>query len=103
MSLDLRQWFRSADLPDREDVNGKTAFRLLSMAVFFGLLFGLVAVSISADIVFIAILAGVLVSQMLWVILPMKKIRARARRLFTGEAGEDLYDDLDERRGGGLR
>lgn len=72
------------------------------MLLFFGVLVALVAVSLSADIVAIGILAGVMVSQMLYVILPMDRIRASARRLYTGEAGEEVYEDL-ENRGGRLR
>jgi hypothetical protein len=39
---------------------------------------------------------------MLYVVLPVERIRARAYRLWSGEAGEDAYEELEER-GGRLR
>lgn len=99
---DLRSRLRSADLPSRDQVTARSAFRVGSMAMFFVVLVGLVALSITADVIVLGILAGVLVSQMLYVILPMRKIRAKARGLYTGEAGESVYDEIEER-GGKLR
>ena len=93
---DLRSRLRSADLPSRDQVTARSAFRIGSMVLFFVVLATLVAVSLAADMVVIAILAGVLVSQMLYVILPMHEIRTRARTLWTGEAGESVYDELEE-------
>lgn len=80
----------------------RSAFRFASMLVFFGLLGALILFSITADIILLGILAGVIVSQMLYVILPMQDIRARAKKLYSGEAGEAVYEDLEER-GGKLR
>lgn len=98
---DLRRSLRSVDLPGREDVTLRNAFRLTSIALFFGTAAMLVLVSITADIFLIALFTGVLLSQMLYVILPMDRIRGKARALWTGEAGEEAYEELEDR-GGGL-
>lgn len=99
--MDLRSLFRSVDAPDRENVTLRNAFKLLSMVAFFAVAAVLLSISLTSDIVVMAILAGVFLSQMLYVILPMETIRARARRLWTGEAGAEAYDELEDR-GGGL-
>lgn len=96
---DLRRWFRSVDPPGKEDINARTAFRFGSTVLFFALLIAFVALSVSADMVAIAILASVIVSQMLWVLLPVDDIRDKARMLATGEAGDEVFEELDERRG----
>lgn len=73
---------------------GRWAARFLFVAVFLVALI----LSISADMIFVAIGASVLVAQMLFVALPMDRVRARARRYWTGEAGEDVVDELEARR-----
>lgn len=98
---DLRRRLRSVDPPGREDVTLRNAFRLTSIVLFFGVMFVLVSISLTSDIVVVAVLAGVFLAQMLYVILPMDRIRGKARALWTGEAGEDVYEELEDR-GGGL-
>lgn len=98
---DLRRRLRSVDPPGREDVTVRNVFRAGSIALFFLVAAALVFVSLTADIFLVVLLSGVLLSQMLWVLLPMRRIRARARALWTGEAGEEVYEELEDR-GGGL-
>jgi hypothetical protein len=98
---DLRRTLRSVDTPGREDVTLRNTFRLLSMLVFFLMMGALVVLSLSSDVVLVTILAGVLLAQMLYILLPMDRIRARARMFWTGEAGEEVYEELEDR-GGGL-
>lgn len=99
---DIRRRLRSVELPDRGDFTVKTLFRLSSRALFVGLFLVAVAISFGADAIALALLGSVLVAQMLYVVLPVKGIRERAYRLWTGEAGEDAYEELEDR-GGGLR
>lgn len=99
---DLRQRFRSVSVPGRDSLTARNGFKAASALLFFTALAGLILVSVTADMVLIAVLAGVLVSQMLYVLLPMKRIRAKAATLYTGKAGEEVYDELEDR-GGGLR
>lgn len=96
---DLRQRLRSTSLPGRGALSLQNGFRLASMLLFFAVMIALILVSVTADIILVAILASVLVAQMLHVLLPMERIRAKARTLYTGEAGEDVYDELDDRGG----
>jgi hypothetical protein len=96
---DIRRRLRSAQLPDREDIGPRLVFRWSAMGVFFVAMVALLIISVTADIVLLGILAATLLSQMLYVILPMENIRAKARRLYTGEAGEDAYEQLEERGG----
>lgn len=98
---DLRRSLRSVDTPSREDITLRNTFRLTSIVVFFAVMVVLIALSLTADVVLVTILAGLLVSQMLYVILPMDRVRAKARALWTGEAGEEAYEELEDR-GGGL-
>lgn len=95
---DLRRRLRSVDLPDRDDFGARTAARWAARFVFIGVFLVAVGLSISADMVFVAIGASVLVAQMLFVVLPMNRIRARVRRYWTGEAGEEVVDELEARR-----
>lgn len=97
---DLRQRFRSVSLPGRDAVTARNGFKAASAMLFFGVLLALILVSVTADIVLVAILAGVLVSQMLYVLLPMQRIRKKAATLYTGKAGEEFYDELEDRGGG---
>lgn len=96
---DIRQRLRSVDVPEREDFTAKTFFRWGSRAVFVGVFLIAVAISFGADAIALALLGSVLVAQMLYVILPMNTIRAKAYRLYTGEAGEDAYEELEDRGG----
>lgn len=98
---DPRRLLRSIDPPGREAVTLRNAFRAGSVALFFVLMGALILVSLTADIVLAAILAAAVLSQMLWVILPKERIQARARALWTGEAGENAYEEIEDR-GGGL-
>ncbi len=96
---DIRRRLRSVDLPEREDLTVRTAFRWGSRAVFVILFVIALTLSFGADAIAFALLGSVLLAQMLYVVLPMDSIRARAYRLWTGEAGEDAYEELEERGG----
>ena len=67
--------------------------------LFVGVFLIAVAISFGADAIALALLGSVLVAQMLYVILPMNTIRSKAYRLYTGEAGEDAYEELEDRGG----
>jgi hypothetical protein len=99
---DIRRRLRSIDLPDRDDINGRTFFRWGSQALFALLFIVALSLSFGADVLAFALLGTILVGQMLYVVLPMERIRGRVRRLASGEAGEDVYEELEDR-GGGLR
>jgi len=96
---DIRRRLRSVDLPEREDITVRTAFRWGSRAVFILLFLLAVALSFGADAIAFAIIGSVILAQMLYVVLPVESIRARAYRLWSGEAGEDAYEELEERGG----
>ncbi len=98
---DFRRRLRSVDLPQREDVTVRTAARWMSRALFVGLFILAVMLSFTADAIAVALIGSVLVAQMLYVVLPVEGIRQRAYRLWTGEAGEDAVEELEDR-GGGL-
>lgn len=93
---DLRRRLRSVELPSRDDLTGRKLAGLASRVLFVVLLIAAVAISLSADIIAVAILASVLVAQMLYVLFPMDEIRGKARSLWTGEAGEEAYEELEE-------
>lgn len=95
---DLRRRLRSVKVPDREEFGARLLARWMARFLFVAAFLFAVALSISADMVFVAIGASVLVAQMLFVVLPMTRIRARVRRYWTGEAGEDVVDELEARR-----
>jgi hypothetical protein len=99
---DIRRRLRSVDVPSRDDFTAKTAFRWASRALFVGLFVLAVLLSFGADALALTILASVLIAQMLYVVLPVRRIRARAYSLWSGEAGEQAYEELEDR-GGGLR
>lgn len=99
---DLRRRLRSVDPPSREDLTVKTLFRWSSRALFVFVFLLAVALSFGADAIAFALLGSVLLAQMLYVVLPVESIRARAYRLWSGEAGEDAYEEL-EGRGGRFR
>lgn len=99
---DIRRRLRSVDLPDRYDLTVKTFFRWGSRALFIGVFLLALILSFGADAMAFALLGTVLVAQMLYVVLPIEGIRQRAFRLWSGEAGEDAYEELEDR-GGGLR
>ncbi len=96
---DIRRRLRSVDLPEREDVTVRSAFRWSSRAVFIGLFLVAVALSFTADAIVVALLASVLLAQMLYVVLPMNTIREKAYKMYSGEAGEQAYEELEERGG----
>jgi len=75
----------------------RTAFRWGSRAVFIGVFLVAVILSFAADAIAVALLASVLLAQMLYVVLPMNTIREKAYRLYSGEAGEQAYEELEER------
>ena len=96
---DIRRRLRSVDVPDRSSFTLKNAAGWASRGVFVLLLVAGVMLSLSADMIALTVIASVLVAQMLYVILPIRRIRARARMLWTGEAGEEAYENLEERGG----
>ncbi len=85
-------------MPEREEFGARMLARWGARLLFVAAFLLALALSISADMVFVAIGASVLVAQMLIVVLPMNRIRARVRRYWTGEAGEDVVDELEARR-----
>ena len=95
---DPRRRLRSIEVPTREELGPRLAARWLARVLFVGLFLFAVALSISADVILVAIGASVLVAQMVIVVLPIERLRARARRLWTGEAGEDVVEGLEDRR-----
>lgn len=99
---DIRRRLRSVDLPEREDFTVKTAFRWGSRGLFVALFLVALSLSFTADVLVLALLASVVIAQMLYVVLPVENIRARAYSLWSGEAGEEAYEELEDR-GGGLR
>lgn len=96
---DIRRRLRSVDLPEREDVTVRTAFRWGSRAVFVGLFLIAVAISFTADAIAVALIGSVLLAQMLYVVLPVNTLREKAHKLYSGEAGEDAYEELEDRGG----
>lgn len=100
---DIRRRLRSADLPDRDSVSARSVFRVGSRLFFVLVLAVGVFITITADIFLVTILATMIVVQALYVVLPIEDIRNRFRRLYTGDAGDDVYEELDERREGGGR
>jgi len=96
---DVRRRLRSVDLPSREDVTVRSAFRWGSRLVFIGVFLVAVMLSFAADAIAVALLASVLLAQMLYVILPMNTIREKAYGLYSGEAGEQAYEELEDRGG----
>jgi hypothetical protein len=99
---DIRRRLRSVDLPGREEFTLRNAFRWTSRGLFVGVFLLAVSLSFGADAIAFALLGSVLLAQMLYVVLPVERIRARAYRLWSGEAGGDAYEELEER-GGRLR
>lgn len=92
--MDLRRRFRSlGDGIDTGSLTVRNAFRVGSMATFWVLLVGLLAVSVAkSSPVLAAVVASVLLTQMLYVFFPKDRVRDRFNSLFTGEAGEDAYE-----------
>ncbi|WP_324662408.1 hypothetical protein [Haloarcula sediminis] len=97
--MDLRSRLRSAEVPSREDFTLRRAFSAASVLLFAVLFLLLVALSLGADIFLVSVLASVAVAQLLMVVLPVQRIRAKARALYTGKAGEEVYEELEERGG----
>lgn len=100
---DIRRRLRSVDVPDRGSVSVRSVFRVGSRIFFLVVLAVGIFITISADIFLVTILASVIVVQALYVVLPIDNIRSRFERLYTGDAGDDVYEELDDRRDGGGR
>lgn len=98
----------SDDATERvEDVDpGRLVARLLAKILFVVLAVGALLVSLRVDIIAVTILASVVLAQALYVILPIHDIRDFFAGLWTGEAGEDAYEDARDgssRTGGRVR
>lgn len=99
---DIRRRLRSIDLPDRQSFTVRNLFRWSSRILFAGVFVIAVSLSFGADAIALALLGSVIVAQMLYVVLPVEVLRKKAYRLYSGEAGEQAYEELEDR-GGGLR
>jgi len=80
----------------------RSAFRWGSRLLFISVFLVAVALSFAADAIAVALLASVLLAQMLYVVLPMNTVREKAEEFYSGEAGEQAYEELEDR-GGNLR
>lgn len=100
---DLRRRIRSADTPTRADISIRSVFRWTSRVAFLALLAFGILLTVTADMILLTIVGSIFVVQALYAILPVKGIRARFRRLYTGQTGEDVYEEIDDRRDGGGR
>lgn len=97
--MDLRRCLRSADLPTKANMSARYTARMAARFLFIAGLATLISLSVTAEITGIAVGASVLVAQMLYVILPVQRIRAKARYFATGEAGDAFVDEVEERGG----
>ncbi len=99
--MDLRRHLRSAELPEKADLSLRLTARLGARILFVATLVSLIGLSVGAEMTGIAVGASVLVAQLLYVILPVDRIRSRARFFATGEAGDAFVDEVEDR--GGLK
>jgi len=99
--MDLRRRLRSADLPSKADMSLRFTARIGARIIFIAIVAFLLTLSVAAEITAVGVGASVLVAQMLFVVLPVDKIRAKAKFLATGEAGDAFVDEVENR--GGLK
>ncbi|MFC4553545.1 MULTISPECIES: hypothetical protein [Halorussus] len=83
---------------DRDVFSGRSIAKGVSIGLFFALVLVFLVLSVAANSVVIVVFAGVILSQFLYVVLPIQRIRGKAHRLWTGEAGEDAYEDAQSYR-----
>lgn len=90
---DLRRYLRGGKSSARTAAEepGKSAFRLLSKAVFVVLVLMLLAYSVATDVLLLAVLASLAVGIMLRAVLPTDRFKSWVRSLWSGDAGESLY------------
>lgn len=98
--LDLREAISGTSSPDPDvdpDESARTLAGIASKLVFVALLIILAIAAASAGPVVGAIVIAPLVGSLVYVLLPIEAMRARADWLRRGDAGEDAYDYMKKR------
>ncbi|MWG36236.1 hypothetical protein [Halomarina oriensis] len=77
--------------------SARTAAGWLGKGLFFCIMLGLLALTlVETTPLLVALLAGVALSVMLKIVLPTGRFKGAARALYSGEAGEEAYDETTE-------
>lgn len=94
--MTLRSWLRGTDLPERDDFTLRAAFAWASRLLFFAVMGILVLLSMAADGALAVAAITAILAQLLYIVLPVTKIRNTGNALLSGNAGRETYDELEE-------